>query len=334
MSVISTSNAVVAEPRRKNVWHLLNKLGPFIGLVFVFLLFAILRPQTFLTIDNMQIMLLQTAVVGIAALGMTVIIIAGGIDLSVGSQIALSTVVIADLVHRGAPALLAGAGGIAAAVLCGLLIGLLITLLKLPPFIVTLGTLGALRGFAKWYAGESEIFADETILNKLLHTLGDNEKWMIFPLGVWVMFVLTIFVAAVLRYTRFGRHVFAIGSNEQTARLCGIRVDRAKVMIYLFGALFAGIAGLMQFSYLNGLGDPTTANGYELNIIAAVVIGGASLNGGQGGVLGSLIGALIMTVVGNGCTKVGLSNSVQEIVTGGIIVLAVTLDQLRQRKAV
>ena len=144
------------------------------------------------------------------------------------------------------------------------------------------------------------------------------------------MLLLTCLVAVLLRYTRFGRHVFAIGSNEQTARLCGVPLDRTKLLVYSVGLAFAGIAGVLQFSYLT-VGDPTTAAGLELAVIAAVVIGGASLNGGEGSVFGSLVGALIMTVVANGCTKLNLSNWVQEIVTGAIIVAAVVLDRFRHR---
>jgi len=306
------------------------KLGPIIGLIFVVVLFAALRPKTFLTPENFQIMLLQTAVVATAALGMTLIIIAGGIDLSIGSNIALCTVVIALLLQRQVPPLIAALGGIAAGSACGLLIGLLITRLNLTPFIVTLGMWGALRGAAKGLASETIVSAPATWLNGLLQSLGPHNRWMLFPPGVWLMVLLTILVALLLRYTRFGRHIFAIGSNEQTARLCGVPLKRTKLLIYTVGLAFAGIAGVLQFSYLT-VGDPTTANGMELAIIAAVVIGGASLNGGQGSVLGSLVGALIMTVVANGCTKMNLANWVQEIVTGVIIIAAVVLDRIRHR---
>ena len=308
----------------------LTKLGPLIGLVFVIALFGVLRPRTFLTTVNFQIMLLQTAVVATAALGMTMIIISGGIDLSIGSNIALCTVVIATLLARGVPPFVAALGSIAAGSLCGLLIGTLITRLKLTPFIVTLGTWGALRGLAKGLAHETIVTAPETWLNGLLQNVGAGRRWMIFPPGVWLMLLLTLLTGALLRYTRFGRHIFAVGSNEQTARLCGISVGRTKLLTYALGLAFAGVAGLLQFSYLT-VGDPTTANGLELAVIAAVVIGGASLNGGEGSVFGSLIGALIMTVVGNGCTKLNLANWIQEIVTGVIIIAAVVLDRLRHR---
>ena len=154
---------------------------------------------------------------------------------------------------------------------------------------------------------------------------------MLFPPGGWLLFVAAAGVGALRLYTRFGRHVFAVGSNEQAARLCGIAVGRVKLAVYALGGLFAGVAGLMQFSRLT-VGDPTGARGLELNVIAAVVIGGGSLAGGEGSVLGALIGALIMQVLQSGCSQMGWPNWVQEIVTGAIIVVAVALDRFRHRQ--
>ncbi|MBC8102494.1 MAG: ABC transporter permease [Cytophagales bacterium] len=321
--------APATTPRGASLSELLGKFGPIFGLVFVVLLFGSLRPAAFLNWDNAQLILLQTAVVGTAALGMTLIIISGGIDLSIGSNIALCTVVIALLLSRGLPPLAAAAGGVLSSALCGLFIGVLITRLKLSPFIVSLGMWGALRGLAKGMASETMVTAPSTWLNTLLTSLSPEQRWMLVPPGVWMMLVFGALVSFVLRNTRFGRHIFAIGSNEQTARLCGVPVDRTKLLIYTTGAMFAGLAGVLQFSYLT-VGDPTTATGYELSAIAAVVIGGASLSGGQGSVFGTLIGALIMTSVSIGCTKLDLANWVQEIVTGAIIVFAVTLDRFRR----
>jgi ribose/xylose/arabinose/galactoside ABC-type transport system permease subunit len=309
----------------------LNKFGPLIGLLFVVVIFGSLRPGTFLSWNNIEVMLLQTAVVGTAALGMTLIIISGGIDLSVGSNIALCTVAVALLLNAGVSPLLSAVGGVLVGTLCGLLNGQLITRLHLAPFIVTLGMWGAIRGVAKGLADEQMVFAPQTWLNSLLTSLGQGRQWILLPAGVWLTLTLAVLTAGILRYTRFGRHVFAVGSNEQTARLCGVRVERTKVLVYVMGAAFAGIGGVLQFSYLT-MGDPTTALGLELDVIAAVVIGGGSLSGGEGSVPGSIIGALIMTVVANGCTKLGLANWVQEIVTGSIIVLAVALDRLRHGK--
>ena len=313
---------------RMRAW--IDKIGPLIGLVFVVILFSALRPQTFATLDNAQLILLQTAVVGMAALGMTLIVVSGGIDLSVGSNIALCTVSIALLLARGVTPIVAAIGGVITGALCGLITGALITRLKLAPFIVTLGMWGAVRGIAKGMANEKTVEAPETWLNSLLNTLPTGQKWMIFPSGVWLTLFFAVAVAAMLRNTRFGRYIFAVGSNEQTARLCGVPVERTKLMIYVFAAALVGLAGVLQFSYLT-IGDPTTATGLELDIIAAVVIGGASLSGGQGTIFGTLVGALIMTCVANGCTKMELANWVQEIVTGGIIIAAVTLDRFRHR---
>ena len=322
-------HAPVSPVGRATWWRrVLTALGPLVGLAAICGLFAVLRFDTFVTRDNFAIILQQTAVIGVAALGMTLIIIAGGIDLSVGSIIALGTVVIALLLQQGCPPLVAALGGIGAAALCGAFSGLLITRLRLLPFVVTLGMMGALRGAAKGLANEQPIYPDETWLNGLLH-LGRHGG---LPAGVWLVVVLAILVALGLHYTRFGRHVFAVGSNELTARLCGVPVQRVKLAVYILGAAFAGIGAVLQFAYLTG-GDPTTAVGLELNVIAAVVIGGASLAGGQGTVTGTLVGALIMSVVANGCTKLGLANWVQEIVTGGIIVAAVLVDYLRRRGA-
>ena len=321
--------------------NFLVKMGAVIGLAFVFGLFAILVPMrtgrfSFATLDNAELMLRLTAVVGTAAIGMTLIIISGGIDLSAGPVIALTTVIIALLLQQGYSATTSAIGGVAAAGLCGFITSQLITRLKLPPFIATLGMWAAVRGAAKGFANNSTVYppisgANDwriTWLNGLLETIPRERRWMLVPTGVWIMIILAIIVALMLRYTRLGRHIIAIGSNEQTARLCGVRVERTKVIIYVLGAAFAGIAGILEFSYISS-GDPTTRSGAELDIIAAVFIGGASISGGYGSIFGSLIGALMMNMVGNGCTKLGWPNWVQEIATGVIIIIAVALDRLR-----
>jgi ribose/xylose/arabinose/galactoside ABC-type transport system permease subunit len=314
---------------RFNAAELIARLGPIVGLVFVFALFSAMRPEKFPTAKNVQIMLLQTAVVATAALGMTMVIVSGGIDLSVGSNIALCSVAAAMMVASGHSPLEAGLVGLLAGATCGLVIGLLITSLGLPPFIVTLGAWGAVRGAAKGFAGDTMVLAPPTWLNKILSLrVVGKGGWPLVPPGVWLMLVLAIVISAVLRYTRFGRHIFAIGSNEQTARLCGVPVVRTKIMIYVLAGALAGIAGIMQFSYLT-MGDPTTATGLELDIIAAVVIGGASLTGGQGTIIGTIIGSLIMTAVANGCVKMNWNNWVQQIVTGCIIIVACALDRWR-----
>ena len=290
--------------------------------------------QRFLSGRNFETIARQTTIVGMAALGMTLVIILGGIDLSVGSIVALSTVVIAWLLQHGRTGpVTAAMGGIAAAAAFGLISGLLITRLRVVPFIVTLGMMLVVRGAAKGIGHEQKIDVDvERLrwLDELLASVSAKQGWMLVPLGVWILIFLAIVTAALLRYTKLGRHTFAIGSNEQTARLCGIPVERVKVTVFMLCGAFAGLAGLMQFSRLT-VGDPTVAIGLELDVIAAVVIGGGSLGGGEGAILGTLVGALIMTVIASGCTQMGLPNWVQEIITGMIIVAAVALDRLRHR---
>lgn len=312
----------------------LNRLAPLLLLLGVYLLFVFIAPDSFATSRNAETMLRQTTIIGTAALGMTLVIIAGGIDLSVGSMIALGTVAIASLLNRGAPPLLAVAGGVTVCGLCGLVNGLLITYLRVVPFIVTLGTLLVVRGAAKAWARDQKIDPNEfpDWLADLTASQAGGGWLPAPPLGVWIMLTLAALVALILRYTPFGRHVYAVGSNEQTARLCGVRVERVKVAVYMLSGVFAGLASMMQFSRLT-VGDPTVAMGAELDVIAAVVIGGGSLAGGEGSVIGSLAGALTMNVIRSGCSHMGLANSVQEIVTGGIIVAAVALDRLRQRRA-
>jgi ribose transport system permease protein len=158
-----------------------------------------------------------------------------------------------------------------------------------------------------------------------------HPPWLLMAPGIWLVIVFAAAMAVLLKYTVFGRHVFAIGSNEATARLCGIRTSRVKVLVYSLSGLFCGLSGVMEFSRLT-VGDPTVAVGLELDIIAAVVIGGGSLSGGEGSVLGTMVGVLIMSFLRNGCTMMGWPNYIQEIIIGAIIVVAVTLDRLRHSK--
>jgi ribose transport system permease protein len=310
---------------RKHPW-----LGPLAALVLVYALFVLLAPGTFARPENLATMARQTVVVGIAACGMTLVILLGGIDLSVGSNVALATVVCALALRGGSSDGVAATAAILGALLSGVVNGALVTTLRITPFIVTLGTMSVLRGVAKGLADEQKIDAPSRGLDTLLAPLPSGYGFAIFPPGVWVMLLVSALVAALIAYTRLGRHVVAIGSNEATARLCGVRVGRVKWLVYGLAGALAGLAGVMEFSTLT-VGDPTDSIGLELEVIAAVVIGGGSLSGGEGSVAGSLIGALLMTVIRTGCTHLGIDNWVQEIVTGGIIVAAVALDRARSR---
>ncbi len=310
-----------------------NIAGPLIGLVLVMAFFSLFGESRhyFLSAANLKIILTQSVDVGICALGMTLIIICGGIDLSVGSAIALSSV-------AGALALRAGyspewgiATMIAVGGLIGLINGLCITKLRVAAFIVTLGMLGIARGLAKWLANNLTVVYEPNWLNGLMIT-PTNGSWQFAP-GVWVLLAVAIVMGVLLHRTIFGRHVIAVGSNEAAARLCGIRVDRVKIAVYVIGGLLFGLAGLMQLARLRQ-GDPTVAIGRELDVIAAAVIGGASLRGGRGSIIGSLIGALLMPVLRNGTQQMGWPTYVQEIIIGAVIIAAVALDRWRYSKAI
>jgi ribose transport system permease protein len=276
------------------------------------------------------VVLAQTVIVAIGAVGMTLVIVGGGIDLSVGSAIALTGVSCALLVRDGAGAPLAVCASILLGGLVGLVNGLVITRLRVVPFIATLGMLGVARGTAKWLANQTTVNPPPTWINELAVTF-PPQPWMLVAPGVWITLALALLMAFVLRRTVFGRRVFALGSSEAAARACGISTSRLKLAIYGVSGLFFGLAGVMQMSRLRQ-GDPTVAAGTELDVIAAVVIGGGSLNGGEGTILGSMVGALVMAFLRNGSQQMGWPSYVQEILIGVIIVVAVALDRWRHSR--
>ena len=228
---------------------------------------------------------------------------------------------------------LAIGGGLLTGCLCGFINGGLISLLRLVPFIVTLGTMTAFQGVGRTISGETPVRAYGKVPDAIasLQKPYPDPEWMLVSPGVWIMLILAALVALALRYTVFGRHVFAIGSNESTARLCGINVVRTRILVYTLAGFFVGVAGLYQFTVLGGEGDPVSGLGLELKVIAAVVIGGGSLNGGRGSILGTLSGACIITVIQHGCVLIGVPDHFQDILIGLIIIAAVTIDQFRQR---
>lgn len=327
---VPTGAGPKAEARNAKNW--LRRLGPFLGLILVIAVFALLTdsPGQYLSARNFRIVLSQTVIVALGAIGMTVIIIGGGIDLSVGSVIALTGVVAALGVRDSWAPSLAVLSGISVGGIIGCVNGIAITRLRVVPFIATLGMLGVARGVAKWLAAQQTVNVPSTWVNELAVTF-PSPSWILLAPGVWIAIVLAILMAVVLRNTVFGRRVFALGSNEAAARACGIQIDRLKVLVYTLAGLFFGLAGVTQMSRLRQ-GDPTVAIGTELDVIAAVVIGGGSLNGGEGTILGSMIGALIMAYLRNGCQQMGWPNYIQEIIIGAIIVLAVAIDQLRRSR--
>jgi len=309
--------------------RLLAKGGPFIGLILVIGLFA-LPAETrgyFLTYHNFKIIFTQSVIVSVGALGMTLIIVSGAIDLSVGSTVALAGVGSALLIQHGWGPAAVTAAAIGIGALVGLVNGTAVAGLRMPSFIITLGMLGIGRGTAKWLSDNQTVNYDASPLNTWMTTA--RPAGYALPAGVWVAVALAVATSLLLRRTVFGRHVFAMGSNEAAARLCGVPTVRLQVLVFTLAGCFFGLAGLFQLSRLR-LGDPTVAVGLELDIIAAVIIGGASLNGGSGTILGSIIGALIMAVLRNGSQQMGWPNYFQEIIIGVVIIAAVFLDRFRR----
>ena len=333
------TDTTAIEPTRR-LARFLNTFGPLLALAFVWLGFGLVESHlqgtpflsaSIFTSEAVSQVVQQSVVIGVAAIGMTLIIVSAGIDLSVGSAIALCSVVAANLIVGGQGPVAVIVGTLATGALCGLAIAWLVVRIRLIPFITTLGTLLVLRGLALSLANSQPVNVQDTAwLRFWLNGLPEGWKWLVIPPGGWLMIGLAALTALALRYTVFGRHVFAVGSNEQTARLCGVAVDRVKIWVYVIGGIFAAISGLMLASN-QGQGDPTGASGYELDIIAAVVIGGASLSGGVGSVVGSIIGTLVMSVIKVGCVLNGIEESTTRIVTGTIIVVAVLVDRLRQQ---
>lgn len=319
--------------KKNRVQTLLNWLGPFLGLILVLVIFSSMPEvqDRFLRISNLKSVATQSVIVALGALGMTFVIISGGIDLSAASNIALASVITAFAINAGFSPVTALFFGVLTGGIVGMVNGVLITSLRMVPFIVTLGMLGIARGVAKWIAGNQKIDAPITWVNELM-AKSPRPSWLLMAPGVWIMIIFAVAMFVILRYSVFGRHIFAVGSNEATARLCGIRIGRAKILVYTIAGLFCGLSGVMEFSRLT-VGDPTVAVGLELDIIAAVVIGGGSLSGGAGSILGSMIGVFIMAFLRNGCTMMGWPNYIQEIIIGAIIVAAVALDQIRHRRS-
>jgi ribose transport system permease protein len=324
------SNWTILSANLARTW--INRLGPLLGLLLVIAVFAILigDPERYISWKNLRTVLAQTVIVAVGAIGMTIIIISGGIDLSVGSSIALTGVIAALGINAGWPTTGALAAGIVVGGTVGMLNGLAITRLRVVPFIATLGMLGVARGVAKGIAGSQTVNIPDTWANDLLLTI-PKSQWLLVAPGVWVALALAVIAALMLRRTVFGRRIFALGSNESAARACGIATDRLKIYIYSLAGLLFGLAGVMQMSRLRQ-GDPTVAAGLELDVIAAVVIGGGSLSGGEGSILGSMIGALIMAFLRNGCQQIGWPNYIQEIIIGALIVIAVAVDRWRSTR--
>jgi ribose/xylose/arabinose/galactoside ABC-type transport system permease subunit len=327
-----------------------SQVGPLVALLFIVAVFAVADQVwgsgSFLSWRNMRVLSSSASLIAVPAMGMTMIIIAGGIDLSAGTALTLCGTVLATSLKYST--VTSGQPGFATAValavgltvmtgcLCGLVNGLLISTTGVVPFIVTLGTMTIFLGIGQIIAKESTVYASiERIpywLQNLCVTGSNSEKYLMLPYvptSAIVAVALAILVGLMLRYTVYGRNIFAIGSNRLTARLCGVPIGLTIVSVYVLAGLFFSLGGILYFGEVKN-GNPPDGTGKELEIIAAVVLGGGSLSGGRGSILGSMIGAWIIVVIRSGCTLLEIPNTYTYIMIGVIIIVAVILDQLRQ----
>ncbi|MBD3305839.1 ribose ABC transporter permease [candidate division KSB3 bacterium] len=302
---------------------IMKQYGIFVGFLLIIIALSILSPA-FLTTRNLLNIVRQTSIHGIMAVGMTFVILTAGIDLSVGSMLALTGVLCADFEHKGLPVLVIIAVTLLIGAVLGLFNGIIITKGRVTPFVVTLGMMSIARGFALIYSGGYPISG----FDKPFRYIGSGYLLEI-PVPI-IIFALTIIIAAVvLRQTRLGRYTYAIGGNEETVKLSGINSDLYKAIAYVISGVTSALGAVVLTSRLNA-GEPIAGTGYELDVIASVVIGGTSLMGGRGSVWGTLIGALLIGTINNGMNLLGISSYWQSVVKGLIIVGAVLLDRLRE----
>ncbi|HEV7804204.1 MAG TPA: ABC transporter permease [Solirubrobacteraceae bacterium] len=301
------------------------------GLIVLLVLFGALTlfSNEFLTGDNMANLARQVAVFGIIAVGQLLIILTAGIDLSVGSVLGLTGCITAELLVHGTGIAVAILGGLAAGAAIGVFNGVLVAYGRLPPFIVTLGMLGIARGAVL-------VLTDASTVQPLPESFGKiaNGSDSIFGLPnlLWMFAAVVIITAFVLRRTVFGRYIYAVGSNPESARLAGVPVTRVLVAVYAIGGLLAAVGGILFTSRLNA-GIPTAGTGYELNAIAACVIGGASLFGAKGGAYGAAAGALIVGTLNNGGNLLNINSFYLQIIIGALILIAVAFDQFQGRRS-
>lgn len=329
---MSDSNLMVAPTREAPVSRIKQAIADFRGrpeagvvLALILIVLVLSVSTNFLNVTNVSQVVKSFAFIAIASMGAFLVILTGGIDLSVGSVIGLTGLSSAVLSVNGAPFLLAVLGALGVGLVAGLVNGILISHLDLSPFMVTLGMLSVVRGAAQGLTGGRPIQETDPVLLYM-----GQGKILGVPFPVVVMIVLAAVLSIVMKRTVFGAHAYAIGGNEEAARLSGVPVRRVKMLAYVIAALTAAIGGILLTSSL-GVGVSVTGDGYELKVIAATVIGGASLKGGEGSVIGALWGAALLGVVANGLILLGVGDFWQTVSIGLVIIVAVGVDRFRRR---
>lgn len=306
-------------------FNVLQRMGPLLGLALIVIVLSVINSD-FLTISNIFNVLRQISINALIAFGMTFVILTGGIDLSVGSMLALASAITAGLMAGGLDTWLAVLIGLLAGVVMGAVNGLIITKGRVAPFIGTLATMTVFRGLTLVYTEGRPI----TGLNEDFAMLGKGF-FLEIPMPVIWMLISFAILYFLLRHTTFGRHVYALGSNEEATKLSGINTGKVKMLVYAISGLFAALSGIILTSRLNSA-QPTAGTSYELDAIAAVVLGGTSLSGGRGWIVGTLIGAMIIGVLDNGLNLLNVSSFYQSVVKGAVILIAVLLDRSKANK--
>ncbi|MCI5972805.1 MAG: ribose ABC transporter permease [Anaerococcus sp.] len=303
-----------------------QNLGTIVALIILIVFVSVLNPA-FLQVNNLLNLMRQLIINGFIALGMTFVILTGGIDLSVGSTLALTSAIFAGLLQGGMPTILAILIALGLGLVLGLVNGILITKGKLAPFIVTLATMTIFRGLTLVYmdgrpiAGPKDDFA--------FQFLGKGQFFGI-PFQVILFIIAYLILWILLTKTSYGRKIYAVGGNEKASFISGIKIDKVKILVYVISALMAVLSGLVLTSRLNSA-QPTAGSAYEMDAIAAVVLGGTSMTGGSGSLTGTLIGILILGVLNNGLNLLGVSSFYQQIVKGVVILIAVLIDRKRNK---
>lgn len=305
--------------------NIYQQLISFAALALLFIFFSIVSPN-FFTVNNFFTVALQTSIIAFIGIGVTFVIITGGIDLGIGSVLALSGVVCGITMRAGMSPVIAVIFGLLAGTFCGLCNAFLVTHGGLPPFIATLGMMGIARGFTLYVTGASPVIG----IHESFEIVGGNLFWKI-PTPVVLMFVLALLAGFILKKTKLGRYTYATGSNEEASRLSGLNITLVKFFVYAFSGALAAVAGIVLTSRLV-TAQPTAGVSYELDAIASSVIGGTSLMGGAGTITGTMIGAFIIGILRNGLNMLGVSYFVQQMIIGFVIIGAVYIDQIKNRK--
>ncbi len=307
----------------------LRDFGSLFALLFLVLVISVISAD-FRTVDNFLSLLRQSSINGLIAFGMTLVILTGGIDLSVGSILALTMAIAAKMIVSGVTAPVAMLAALAGGTLLGLISGVMITKGRLQPFIATLISMTIYRGVTMIFSNGkpiSGLMGDNMVSNIVLSAVGKGTMLGV-PVPVWILIVSFAVVYFLLHNTTFGRRIYAVGSNSKAAALAGVNITKTKLIAYGMSGFFAAFSGMILLSRL-GSAQPTLGTGYELDAIAAVALGGTSLNGGRGKIMGTLIGVLIIAVLNNGLNIIGLSSYYQSIVKGIVILIAVLSDKDR-----